>query len=114
MGLGALRKGMMHTEFRASLIRHHRPSLWAREPLRPGPPQSHPRCHPAARQGPFPLPHLQGCLLPVLLPHPRHQEVPGAGELEAVDEAHLGGERCEGWSAPPNTGWPARQGRGLA
>lgn len=51
-------------------------------PLRPGPAPgsvhlcSHPR-------------PPKACLIPVLLPHPSHQKVPGTGELEAVDKAHL-------------------------
>lgn len=93
MGLGALRSGMMQTEFRASLIRHHRPSLQGRgkKPRSGAAPRSlHCHSHPAPSQCPLAPPSpLPGCLIPVLLPHPGHQEVPSAGELEAIDKAHL-------------------------
>lgn len=101
MGLGALRKGMMHTEFRASLIRHQRPSLWGEGETEAGAAPSPTQVPPSPSQCPVPPPSPPGRLLPVLLPHSGHQEVPGAGELEAIDEAHLGkGVMAERWSAP--------------
>lgn len=64
---------------------------------------------------PAPPSPLQGCLIPVLLPHPSHEEVPSAGELEAIDKAHLrnGRDSEEGHEdRPPST--PGASVKGVA
>lgn len=51
----------------------------------------------------------------MLLPHPGHEEVPSAGELEAIDEAHLrnGRDRDDGHeNRRPRTAGASRSGAG--
>lgn len=113
MGLGALRKGMMHTELRASLIRHHRPSLRAREKLRPVQPSSHPGPTQPPASAPFPHPHLRGASYLCSCPTPATRKSPALENLRLLMKPTWEREGCQRDGAHPTHGLACTPGSRL-